>query len=200
MSITCTCPVPTSTTEIGALSCPVNFGQIQRLVFWRTGQEIADVATAILAATWTALFAAADDTHATFTPLIDNPVVEPGGEMTLGSGNEVRNGIPYNVGNEPTVCTFTLNRFSSTIIRVLKEYRCEDLDVIFVSEDGYFGHTLDGVKVQGFPIHSLTILDRKIGGFNAFDEHLLKFSLAEDWSDYFTITDPTANFNPLTDW
>lgn len=201
MSLTCTCPVPTAIGEIGALTCPENVGQIQRLVFWRGGNKITDVATMILAATWTGLFAAADSTHTVFTPLIDNPVQEPGAIMTIGSGNEVRNGIPKVVGNEPSTFTFTLRNFSASIIRSLKELMCEpSLEVIFVQEDSKFVHRVDGVEVKGFPIHSLRISDKKIGGFNALDEHTLEFKCPENWSDYLTITDPTANFDPLTDW
>jgi hypothetical protein len=121
--------------------------------------------------------------------------------MTIGSGNEVRNGIPKVVGNEPSSFTFTLRTFPASVIRSLKELMCEaSLEVIFVQEDSKFVHRLDGVLVKGFPIHSFRVSDKKIGGFNALDEHILEFKCAENWSDYLTITDPTANFDPLTDW
>ncbi len=200
MSLTCACPTPTSIGDVGALTCPENVGQIQRLVFARAF-SITNVATAILSATWTGLFAAVNDTHAVYTPLIDNPVVEPGAIIAVGSGNEVRNGIPKIVGNEPTKFTFTLRNFPVDVIRALKELMCEpDLQVIFVQEDSKFVHVIDGVLVKGFPVQSLRISDKKIGGFNALDEHTLEFQCAENWSDYLTITDPTANFDPLTDW
>jgi len=200
MSLTCACPAPTAIANITAITCPQNVGQIQRMVFARS-IDIADVATLILEATWTSLFSAADDTHAVPTPLIDNPVVEPGAVITIGSGNEVRNGIPKIVGSDPTKFTFTLRTFPEATIRDLKLLMCESpLEVIFVQEDGQFVHLLNGTLVEGFPVHELRISDRKIGGFNALDEHMLEFSMAENWSDYLTITDPTANFNPLTDW
>jgi len=201
MSLTCECPVPTAIGDIGDLTCPENVGQIQRLVFWRGGNSIATVAALILEATWTTLFAAADDTHAIFTPLIDNPVCEPGAVMTVGSGNEVRNGIPKIVGNEPTNFVFTMRNFTPAIIRAIKELMCEpSMEVIFVQEDSKFVHVIDGVLVKGFPVQGLRISDKKIGGLNALDEHTLEFKCPENWSDYLTITDPTANFDPLTDW
>lgn len=200
MSLTCSCPTPTAIGEIGAITCPENVGQIQRLVFARS-IDIATVAALILEATWTALFAAANDTHAVFTPLIDNPVAEPGGVITVGSGNEVRNGIPIIVGNEPTKFTFTLRQFPASVIRSLKELMCEpELEVMFVQEDSKFVHVINGVLVEGFPIYGFRVSDKKIGGFNALDEHTLEFSMKENWSDYLTITDPTANFDPLVDW
>jgi len=203
MSLTCTCPTATSISNITAITCPENVGQIQKMVFARS-IDIADVATAILALTWTNLFAAADDTHAVPTPLIDNPVIEFGAIITVGSGNEVRNGIPKVVGSEPTKFSFTLRTFPVATIRSMKELMCEpDLEVIFVNEDGYLIHTVDaatGILVEGFPVSEYWISDKKIGGFNALDEHMMEFSMPENWSDYLTITDPTANFNPLTDW
>ena len=200
MSLTCSCPNPTAIGEIGAITCPENVGQIQRLVFARS-IDIATVAAVILEATWTALFAASGDTHAVFTPLIDNPVAEPGAVITVGSGNEVRNGIPVIVGNEPTKFTFTMRQFPASVIRSLKELMCEsDLEVMFVQEDSKFVHVINGVKVEGFPIQGFRVSDKKIGGFNALDEHTLEFSMKENWSDYLTITDPTANFDPLVDW
>jgi len=201
MSLTCTCPVATAIGDIGALTCPENVGQIQRLVFWRGGNSFATVAALIVEASWTTLLSAADSTHAVITPLIDNPVVEPGAVMAIGSGNEVRNGIPKIVGNEPTSFTFTMRNYSVSIIRAIKELMCEpSLEVIFVQEDSKFVHRLDGLLVKGFIVNSLRVSDKKIGGFNALDEHTLEFKLAENWSDYLTITDPTANFDPLTDW
>ncbi len=200
MSLTCACPTPTAIGDITPLTCPENVGQIQRLIFARS-IDIATVAALILEATWTALFAAADDTHAVYTPLIANPVVEPGAVVTVGSGNEVRNGIPQIVGNEPTKCTFTLRNFSAQTIRELKELECEpDLQVMYVQEDSNFVHVINGVLVEGFPIFGFRLSDKKIGGFNALDEHTLEFSMKENWSDYLTMTDPTANFDPLVDW
>ena len=200
MSLTCSCPTPTAIADITALTCPENVGQIQRLVFARSF-SLTTVANMILEATWTTLFAAADDTHAVFTPLIDNPVVEPGAVITVGSGNEVRNGIPKIVGNEPTSFSFTLRNFPVATIRQLKELMCEpDLQVIFVQEDSKFVHPINGVIPEGFPVQGLRISDKKIGGFNALDEHMLEFKCSENWSDYLTITDPTANFDPLVDW
>ena len=200
MSLTCDCPAPTSIANITAITCPENVGQIQKLVIARS-IDIATVAALIIEANWTTLFGAVDDTHAVPTPLLDNPTVEAGAVITFGSGNEVRNGIPKVIGNEPTKFTFTLRAFPAATIRDLKALMCEPtLEVMFIQEDGKIVHILNGVLCEGFPIQELRISDKKIGGFNALDEHMLEFSMPENWSDYLSITDPTANFDPLTDW
>jgi hypothetical protein len=201
MSITCTCPVQTAIGDIGALSCPENVGQIQRIVFARRGNTFANVAAVIVAATWTSYFAAADATHHVVTPVIDNPVSEPGKEIAIGSGNEVPNGVPRVVGTEPTKFTITLRSFPASIIRALKALMCEgdNLMCYFVQEDGYIVGTTAplGTIFTGFKVQSLLVTDKKIGGFNALDENTLSFSLKENWSDYLTIVNPLANFNPL---
>jgi len=155
----------------------------------------------IVAATWTALFAASDDTHTIYTPIIHAPTVEPGGAISIGSGNEVPNGSPIIAGSEPTAWNAICRQWPQVSIRELKALQCEpSLEFILINKDGKFGHRLDGVLVKGFPLHSLHIGDKKIGGFNELDQNMLTFQTAENWSDYFTITDPTANFNPITDW
>lgn len=198
MPRTCTCPVPTYIATMPSMTCPTTFGQIQKLIFWRTGNEIADVATMILAATWTALKAATDGTKAVISPFIDSPTFEGGDVLEHGSGNEVRNGIPKACGLGNVKFTCKLFDPSSEVVRAIKEMECESLDVIFVNELGYFGHVLDSASdVQGFPIFNLKIKDRMIGGYGAPDSHDLQFYLKPNWSDRFTITNPTANFSAL---
>lgn len=201
MSITCNCPVATALGDIGAITCPENMGQVQRLVFARRGNVFATVAAAIVAASWTTLFSAVDSTHHVVTSVIDNPTFEPGKEITIGTGNEVPNGIPRVVGSEPTKLTITLRSFPSAVIRQLKQLECEgdNLMCYIVQEDGYLvGSTAPlGTIFTGFRVQSFHVSDKKPGGFNGLDENTLTFSLKENWSDYLTIVNPLANFNPL---
>lgn len=193
----CTCPVPTYMTSIGTLTCPESFGQIQKLIFWRAGNHIDDVATTILLATWTALKAATDSTKAVVTPFLSGLTMELGKAKEFGSGNEVRNGVPIIFGTDPSKVTAKLYEYPQSIIRTLKEMECESLEVILVNELGYFGHRLDGALVKGFPIQSFFVSDKMLGGFDAPDYNELMFSLPAGWSDYFTVTNPTANFSAL---
>lgn len=195
----CDCPVP---SYIGSIittltPCPETFGQTQKFIFWRSGNSIASVATMIIQATWTTLLAATGSTKAVVSPFIHNPVTEVGVVKEFGSGNEVRDGIPIMIGREMTKFTCRIYDHAESYIRALKELECENLEVILVNGEGEFGHRLDGTVVKGFPIRSFFVSDRKLGGFDEPDVHEIQFSFKPNWSDYFTITDPTANFNAL---
>jgi hypothetical protein len=195
----CTCPRPDALGDLKQIGCPESFGQTQKLAIWRGGKgnSIATVADMILAATWTDLFSAVDDTHTIVTPFIDNPVFEPGKSIDVGSGNEVRDGIPKLGGYEPTKFTFKISEATSDVYDALKALECEQLEVILVNQYNKFGHRLDGVLVKGFEAYGFRISDKKIAGFNGIDEHECSIYLKAEWSRKFTVTDPTANFNPL---
>jgi hypothetical protein len=198
MSKTCTCPVPTCIATFSAVTCPVDASQIQKLIFWRRGNEIADVAALILSATWSALKAATDSTKAVVSPFIEAPTFEIGDFVEEGSGNEVRDGIPHIKGSGNTKFTCKVYSPSSAILREFKELECETLDVIFVNENGHFVHHVDlAADVQGFQVVNLGVKDRMIGGYQASDYFDIVFYLRPNWSDYLTITDPTANFSAL---
>ena len=193
----CTCPVPTYLGNIiTTLSpCPEAFGQVQKLAFWRSGNSIASVATMAVLATWTALLAATGDTKVVVSPYIDNPTTEVGEVKEFGSENEVRDGIPINVGRNMTKFSARIYDHAQSYIRAMKELECENLEVFLINERGHFGHRLDGTVVKGFPIRQLFVGDRHLGGFSEPDVNNIQFAFAPNWSDYFTITDPTANFD-----
>jgi hypothetical protein len=195
----CDCPVPTAIGNIITTlkPCPEYFGQTQKQIFWRSGNSIASVATMIVEATWTSLLAADDDTKAVVSPHIHNPATEGGAVKEFGSGNEVRDGIPIILGRDMTKFTCRFYNMAESYIRALKELECESLEVILINSLGWFGHRLDGTAVKGFPISGFFISDRKLGGLDEADVHEVQFSFRPNWSDYLTITDPTANFNAL---
>ena len=199
MAKTCQCAVPTVMASVvtSLKPCPGSFGQAQRLWFWRAGNSIASVATLIVESTITGLLAATGDTKILVSPYISTPETEGGEVREWGSGNETMDGIPVTLGRNATKFTCKFVDQLGAVARTLKPLECEDLEVIFVSEHNKFGHRLDGTVVKGFPIEGFSISDRKLGGFDAPDEHMITFYLKNNWSDYFTITDPTANFDPL---
>ena len=197
---TCTCPVGTYLTSIGTLTCPESFGQTQKLIFQRKAASATgygSVSTVIVLATWTTLKAATDDTKAIITPFVSGVTSEVGKAKEFGSGNEVRNGIPIIFGCDPTKVTVKLYEYPESLIRNMKLLACEALEVGFINENGHFGLNVSGAVYHGFPIQSLFISDRKLGGFDEPDYHEMTFSLAANWSDYFTIVNPTANFSAL---
>lgn len=193
-----TCPKPTAIGTIPATGCKADFGQTLKIGFQRTGNSITDAATAILEATWTALKAGTGDTKVVFTPILSGVVTEPGKVKEYGSGNDVPWGIPIPISSDPTKVTVKLIQYSPEQIRALKDLQGEDLVIYLINEVGWIGaiEKADDTIV-GIPIRSLNIGDRKLGGLEAPDEHEMTFSLPANWSDYFTIIDPTANFSGL---
>lgn len=199
---TCTCPVGTYLTNLGTLNCPESFGQTQKLIFQRAGASLAggygSISTIILLATWTASKAAVDSTKTIITPFLSGFKPEPGKAKEFGSGNEVRDGIAIMFGKDPTKVTVNLYEYPESIIRNLELLACEsNLEVGLINEQGFFGCRLDGAVYKGFPIQGFFIQDRTLGGFDAPDNHILEFSFKANWSKYFTIIDPTANFSAL---
>lgn len=197
---TCTCPVGTYLTTIASFTCPESFGQIQKLIFQRASATAGygSNTTTILRATWTTTMTAVDGTKTVVTPYVSGVTMEVGAPREFGSGNEVRNGVPIIFGTAPTKVTVKLYEYPESIIRTIKELECETLTVGFINELGYFG--LDGQSTAaycGFPVQSLHISDRMLGGFESPDYHELTFSMPSNWSEYFTIVDPTANFSAL---
>jgi hypothetical protein len=196
----CSCPVGTAIDDITAYTCPVDVREIQKIAFWRTGNHIDTVALLITLATWTTMKSAADGTHVVVTPFLNNPRFEGGDVITFGGGTETRNGNPEVVGMNPTKFTINAIHWSSAQKRNMKDLMCEQLDAIFINNEGKFIHTLatGGIIVEGFPVQSFYISDRKVGNRITPDLFEISFTLAEGWDDYLTITDPTAAFNALT--
>ena len=87
--ITICCPLPTAIASVVTeTTCPTNFGQIQKLIFWRHGNTLAAVSCAETESVWTTLLAAADDTKAIVTPFVSSATLTPGEARQYGGGND----------------------------------------------------------------------------------------------------------------
>ncbi len=198
MSKACTCPVPTSIGNVITTlePCDSNFGQSQKFIFWRAGNTIS-IASAVVEAEWTTLLTATGATKAIVSPFIGATTNEGGEAIEFGSGNEVRNGVPIIMGSEPVKMVSIMYGAEQSVIEAFKELMCEDLEVILINSDGKFGAKVVGTAMSGFPITSLFVSDKKLGGFDAPDTNEVKWMFKPNWSDKFTIVDPTDNFNAL---
>lgn len=199
MSISCNCPTPTAMANVitSLTPCDINFGQTQKLIFWRAGNTVS-TASAVLEATWTTLLTATGDTKAIVSPFISAPANEGGEPIEFGSGNEVRDGIPIILGSEPVTFSAMMYGAEQSVILLFKELMCETLEVILINSDGKFGAKVVGTAMSGFPIDSLFVGDKKLGGYDAVDTNDLTWRFRPNWSDNFAIVDPTDNFNALT--
>lgn len=199
MSLTICCPAATYLeSAVTTLNpCPSDVGQIQKLVFWRTGNSIASVATALISTTWTTLLAATGDTKALVTPFVHNPDIPAGDPREFGGGNETRWGASLRKGGNSPVLTFTMLAEDQDVITALKKLRCETLDVLFINEANQiiYSDTQDGTSaVYGFKVvpSSLFVGDKMIGGFEEFDANILQFNLIPNWSDTLEVTTETT--------
>ena len=192
MTRTVCCPEPSAlVSAVTTLnSCAVDVAQIQKLVFWRTGQSIASITTALIQTTWDTLLAAADDTKALVTPLLHNPDIPMGDAREFGGGNETQWGATLRKGAQSPALTFTMLAESQNVIALLKELRCEYLDVLFINEANQLIYSDAGTVVAGFKVvpNSLFVSDKKIGGFDEFDSNIIQFNLQPNWSDTLEMT------------
>lgn len=190
------CPSPTAiASAVTVLNpCPDDVGQIQKLVFWRRGQSIASVATAVISSTWTTLLAATGDTKAVVSPFIANVELAPSEAREFGGGNETRWGAPIRKGGSSPAFSASMYQVDQDTITALKDLRCESLDVVFINEANQFVYSDAGSVFAGFEIanNSLFVSDKGIGGLDDADQNTIMFNLKPDWSNTLEITTETT--------
>ena len=205
----CTCPAAQALTTIPAATCPVTFGQIQKIAFQRlrkadgTANKFDNTASILLKASWTARMAANDGSKIVISPYVQAPTQESGGARTFGGGNETLGGVEMIIGREPSTFSAVIRSTAQSIIKAMKALQCEaqadNLGVYLFDENG----AIECLKVSStefapIPIRSLFIGDKAHGGLEAPDSNPIQFSFLPNYSDDLDIQVPT-NFNPLTD-
>ena len=108
MSLICQCPAAAAITDVPNVTCPENFGQIQKVAFQRltkadgTKNSFTSTASILLKASWTPLLSAADGSKVVVSPYINAPA-DSGGDARLSSGgNDDLGGIAEVLGGEPS--------------------------------------------------------------------------------------------------
>jgi len=189
------CPRPTAiASAVTVLNpCPADVGQIQKLVFWRRGQSIASVGTAVIQTTWTTLLAATGDTKAVVSPFIANVEVAASEPREFGGGNETRWGAPIRKGGASTVFTASIYQEDQDVIAALKDLACESLDVVMINESNQFVYS-DTSGFTGFEVasNSLFVSDKGIGGLDDADQNMITFNLKPEWSNTLEISTETT--------
>lgn len=163
------------------------------MVFWRRGQTIASVATAIISTTWTTLLAATGDTKAIPTPFLANVVIPASEAREFGGGNETRWGAPIRKGGSTVPVTATMYQVDQDTITALKKLACESLDVLFINESNQIVYS-DASNVSGFQVvnNSLYVSDKGVGGLDDADQNMITFNLKPNWSNTLEITTETT--------
>ena len=216
MSIFCQCPAAAAITTIPAVTCPENFGQIQKVAFQRlrqsdgtknsfagSGTPLAETISKL--ASWTPLLSAANGTKVVVSPYINAPADSGGDARMSGGGNDDLGGIPETLGGNPIQFTGSLRAVPQSVIATMKELICEanagNLGVFLFDENGNIEALHDASTPTTYypiPIRGLFIGDKVHGNYDAKDSNVISWYYLPNYSDTLAIIKPT-DFNPLTD-
>ena len=216
MSLICQCPAATAITTIPAVTCPENFGQIQKVAFQRlrkadgtrnamVGSGTPVAASIPLKATWTALLAAADGSKVVVSPYINAPADSGGDARMTSGGNDDLGGIPQVLGGNPVQFDGQLRGVPQSVIKTIKELMCEaqagNLGVFLFDENGKIEAIQDKTTPTTYypiPIRALFVGSKIHGNFDAKDSNAISWQYPDNYSDDLAIVTP-SDFNPLTD-
>lgn len=211
MSLVCQCPAAAAITTIPKVTCPENFGQIQKVAFQRlvkadgTKNSFTSTAAIGLKASWTALLAATDGGKIVVSPYINAPADSGGDARKTSGGNDDLGGIAEVLGGNPVVFDGQLRSVPQSVIKAMKELQCEanagNLGVYLFDENGKIEAIQDETTQTTYypiPIRGLFIGSKIHGNFDAKDMNPIQWEYPDNYSDNLAIVTPT-DFNPLTD-
>ena len=217
MSLICQCPAAAAISTIPNVTCPENFGQIQKVAFQRlrkangtrnsftgsTGTPAVD--NIALKASWTALLTAQDGSKVVVSPYINAPADSGGDARRTSGGNDDLGGISQVLGGNPVQFDGSLRSIPQSVIKVMKELQCEsaagNLGVFLFDENGKIQAVKDPDTASTYypiPIRSLFIGSLIHGNFDAKDSNAISWLYPDNYSDDLAIVAP-SDFNPLTD-
>lgn len=201
-NLLCACPPATALEAITIPDCFEDFGQIQRVFVCRlydgTTANSITTAAGITLAGWTALKGAADSTKVVTSPIVFESNLVAGEKNEYGGGNETPSGIPIPLATNPSTFTGVFRQVAQESIRSLKKLRCEPaLGAYLVNEQGQIA---GAEEVSGtltpFPIYGFFVGDKGTGNRDTPDGNAIEFYLKANWSDYFSVIQP-SDFDAL---
>ncbi len=211
MSLICQCPASAAITTIPKVTCPVNFGQIQKVAFQRLtkadGTKNSFTASSAITAlaSWAALIAAEDGSKIVISPYINAPADSGGDARRSSGGNDDLGGMSEVLGGNPVQFDGSLRSIPQFVIKIMKELQCEanagNLGVFLFDENGKIEAIQDQTTQTTYypiPIRSLFIGSKIHGNFDAKDSNAISWMYPDNYSDNLVIVTP-SDFNPLTD-
>lgn len=210
MALICQCPQAAAIANVPNASCPVNFGQIQKIAFQRltkadgTKNSFTQAAAITALASWTALLAAEDGSKIVVSPYVYAPADSGGDARMTGGGNDDLGGIPEVLGGNPIEFTAQMRSIPQAIAKALKSLSCEsnvgNLGVFLFDENGQIEAIQDETTPTTYypiPVRAFFVGDKVHGNYDAKDSNAISWQYAENYSDNLVIVKP--EFNPLTD-
>ena len=211
MSLICQCPAAAAITTIPNVTCPENFGQIQKVAFQRLRKadgkrnSFTTEAAITLKASWTSLLTAEDGSKVVVSPYINAPADSGGDARMTSGGNDDLGGIPNVLGGNPVQFDGSLRSIPQSVIKVMKQLQCEanagNLGVFLFDENGKIEAIQDETTPTTYypiPIRALFIGSKIHGNFDAKDSNAISWQYPDNYSDNLAIVTP-SDFNPLTD-
>lgn len=211
MSLICQCPAAAAIPTIPNVTCPENFGQIQKVAFQRlrkadgTRNSFTTTASILLKASWTAQLAASDGGKIVVSPYINAPADSGGDARMTSGGNDDLGGVAQVLGGNPVQFDGQLRSVPQSVIKTMKELQCEanagNLGVFLFDENGKIEAIKDAATDGTYypiPIRALFIGSKIHGNFDAKDSNAISWQYPDNYSDDLVIVTPT-DFNPLTD-
>lgn len=211
MSLICQCPAAAAIATIPNVTCPENFGQIQKVAFQRlrkadgTRNSFTATAAITLKASWTALLSAADGSKVVVSPYINAPADSGGDARMTSGGNDDLGGIAEVLGGNPVQFDGSLRSIPQSVIKTMKALQCEanagNLGVFLFDENGKIEAIQDETTPTTYypiPIRALFIGSKIHGNFDAKDSNAISWQYPDNYSDDLAIVTP-SDFNPLTD-
>ena len=211
MSLICQCPAAAAIPTIPNVTCPENFGQIQKVAFQRlrkadgTRNSFSETNSILLKASWTAQLSANDGGKIVISPYINAPADSGGDARMTSGGNDDLGGVAQVLGGNPVQFDGQLRSVPQSVIKAMKELQCEanagNLGVFLFDENGKIEAIKDGTNDDQFypiPIRGLFIGSKIHGNYDAKDSNAISWQYPDNYSDDLVIITPT-DFNPLTD-
>jgi len=201
------CPLPAVLPSISAVTCPQEFGQIQKLAF-RLIQDpaFADFTDIIEKTIWETLITSILSTKIVISPSIPGIVIpnsetltEEGGNnntldgisMLVGKGNVKVTGKAINMPVSVAKQLEALTKFSNVSGTTL-------LEAYFFNEAGQiiFQGIEMGEIALGFPIYNFTISSVGSEGYNKPNTHIISWEMKGDWDKNLAIASPMVDGTP----
>lgn len=211
MSLICQCPAAAAIATIPNVTCPENFGQIQKVAFQRlykangVRNSFTTTADIKLKASWTALLSAEDGSKVVVSPYINAPADSGGDARMTSGGNDDLGGIAEVLGGNPVQFDGSLRSVPQSVIKTMKALQCEanagNLGVFLFDENGKIEAIQDETTPTTYypiPIRALFIGSKIHGNFDAKDSNAISWQYPDNYSDDLAIVTP-SDFNPLTD-
>lgn len=211
MILICQCPAAAAIPTIPNVTCPEDFGQIQKVAFQRlrkadgTPNRFSNTASILMKASWTAQLTASDGGKIVISPYINSPADSGGDARMTSGGNDDLGGVPQVLGGNPVQFDGQIRSVPQSVIKAMKALECEanagNLGVFLFNENGKIEAIKDTAATDSYspiPIRGLFIGSKIHGNFDAKDSNAISWQYPDNYSDDLVILTPT-DFNPLTD-